>query len=109
VPLLKQNLLWSKSPQGAEQIRKWIVELEADQFLVRERAYINLQQHLEDALGQLKEALPQAAPESQSRIEKLLKIASERTGKSPRNEYARRILKNIDTPQAKALLKELAE
>jgi len=109
VPFLRENLLWSKSPQGMEQIRKWIVELEADQFLVRERAYINLQQHLEDAVGQLKEALPQAAPESQARIEKLLKIGSERTGKSPRNEYARRVLKNIDTPQAKALLKDLAE
>jgi len=109
VPFLRQNLLWSKSPQGMEQIRKWIVELEADQFLVRERAFINLQQHLEDAGGQLKEALPQAAPESQARIEKLLKIAGERAGKSARRENALRVLKNIDTPQAKALLKDLAE
>jgi hypothetical protein len=40
---------------------------------------------------------------------KLLKIGSERSGKSPRNEYARRVLKNIETPQAKALLKDLAD
>jgi hypothetical protein len=62
VPFLRQNLFWSKSPEGMEQVRKWIVELEADRFLVRERAYINLQQHLEDAVGQLKEAIPQARP-----------------------------------------------
>ena len=109
VPFLRKNLLWSKTPEATVQIKKWILELEADRFLVREQAFRSIEQHLEAAIDQLKAELPRAAPESQMRIEELLKIASARAGKSLRMGQALRVLKNIDTPEAKALLKELAQ
>jgi hypothetical protein len=108
VPFLRANLLWSSSPEAKTQIKKWIFELESDQFLVRDQAFRSLQQHLEAAAGQLKSQLPQAPPESQMRIEELLKSSSA-GGKPSRAQQAQKVLKNIGTAEAKAVLKELAE
>jgi hypothetical protein len=109
VPFLRKNLLWSKTPEATAEIKKWILDLEADQFLVRDQAYRSLEQHLEAAIDQLKDELPHAPPESQLRIEQLLKSASALGGKPLRAQQARQVLKNIDTPEAKALLEELAK
>jgi len=108
VPFLRENLLWSSSPQAKAQIKKWIFELESDQFLVRDQAFRSLQQHLEAAADQLKSQLPQAPPESQMRIEELLK-SSNAGCKPSRAQQAQKVLKNIGTAEAKAVLKELAE
>jgi hypothetical protein len=108
VPFLKQRLLASNSPEAKAEIDKWIAQLESDQFLVREQAFRNLQQHLERAVEQLKTALKEAPPESQMRIEQLLKSFSASSGQT-RAGQALKVLKNIDTPQAKAALKELTE
>jgi hypothetical protein len=107
VPFLKKSILASNSPEAKAQINKWIIELESDQFLVRDQAFRNLQQHLATALEQLKGALKEAPPESQMRIEQLLKTPLP-TGPT-RAQQALKVLKNIDTPQARAVLKELAE
>jgi hypothetical protein len=108
VPFIRHNILWSKSPEAQAQIKKWIAELESDQFLMRDQAYRNLQQHLENAIDELKAALQTAPPESQMRIEELLKSFSA-PARPSRAAQALRVLKNIGTPDAKALLKELNE
>jgi hypothetical protein len=108
VPFLRQNILWSKSPEAKAQINKWISELESDQFLVREQAFRSLQQHLETAIDALKAALGPAPPESKMRIEELLRSFSAAAGPT-RAQQALKVLKNIGTPEAKVLLKELTE
>jgi len=108
VPFLKDNLLASRSPQVQAQIKEWIAQLESDQYLVRERAFQNLQQKIEAAAQELKSQLPQAPPESQLRIEELLK-SFKSAPRPSRMELAARVLKTIGTPPAKAILKELAE
>jgi hypothetical protein len=111
VPFLRKRLLWPRSPEAAAQVKKWIVELEAAEFQVRENAYANLLAHLESALGQLKEAVQNAPPESQMRMERLLKIATapRALGKMNRSQLASRILKTINNAESKALLEELAK
>jgi hypothetical protein len=108
VPFLKKCLLSSDSHEAKAQIDRWIVELESDQFLIRQQAYGNLQQHLERAVDQLKAAQKEAPPESQMRIEELLKSTTASTGPT-RSQQACKVLQNINTPEAKAVLKELAE
>jgi len=105
---LRQNVLFSKTSEAQAQVKKWIVELESDQFLTRHAAFENLQQHLDDAIDELKAAQPKAPPESQMRIEELLKSATG-VARPSRAAQVLKVLRNIDTPQAKALLKELSE
>jgi hypothetical protein len=109
VPFLRKILLWSTTPQATAEIKKWILDLESDQFLVRDQAFRSLEQHLEAALDQLKDELPHAPPESQLRIEQLLKSATAAAGKPLRAQQARQVLKNIDTPDAKSLLEDLSK
>jgi hypothetical protein len=108
VPFLRQQLLGTDSPETKAQIKKWIAQLESDQFLVRDQAFRSLQQHLEAAIDLLKAEVKDAPPESQMRIEELLKSASA-SDKPNRSQQARKVLKNIDTAEAKAVLKELGE
>jgi hypothetical protein len=106
VPFLRQTLM--HPPQLNESIRKWILELEADEFLVREKAYRNLEQHLEAAIDQLKKEHPAAPPESQARIEQLLKMATTSSPQSHRISHALRLLKYLNTAESKALLEDFS-
>jgi hypothetical protein len=109
IPFLRKTLLWSRSPEAKNLIAKWIMELEADEFLIRDKAYRNLEQQLESAVDQLKKEHATAPPESQIRIEQLLKLAKAGDKGTIRTDQAIRLLKHLRTPQATAILDELAK
>jgi hypothetical protein len=109
VSFLRKTLLWPRSPEAKGLIERWIIELEADEFRVRDNAFRNLEQHVEAAVDQLKMALPTAMPESQMRIEELLKFASLGGKDTVRAQQARRLLKQMRMPEASAVLDELSK
>jgi hypothetical protein len=109
VPFLRKTLLWPRSPEARDLIDRWIIELEADEFRVRDKAFQNLEQHVEAAVEQLKKNLPDAPPESQIRIQELLKLAYSGGQNSLRTQQAMRLLKHLRTPEATAVLEELSK
>ena len=114
VPFLKGKL--PATGPGArvdpKQFRQWILELDHDSFLVRERASKALRNHLTTAIPLLRKELeqPKITPEVRLRIGQLLKLAAPEDISPERRRlgHAIRVLEHIATPEARSLLTELA-
>ena len=80
VPFLKGKLpATGPGPRvDPKQFRQWILELDHDSFLVRERASMALKNHLTPAIPLLRKELeqPKITPEVRLRIGQLLKLAA---------------------------------
>lgn len=110
VPYLRKALTWAQNPGTAKQIQTWIMELDADSFQARENAARQLGDHLDAAAGALKKTLADgsAAAETCLRIEAILKRGDGAAAGMRRIDEGVRILSYTNTPEAKALLNELA-
>jgi hypothetical protein len=108
VDFLRPTLLIDRSPEAIAQIKKWMVELDADEFQVRERASRMLEQHLDAAAPLLKKELEQVGPEARVRIEELLQKSSVTNLGLRRREKALRALKYMETRPASGLLEDLS-
>jgi hypothetical protein len=73
VPFLRGTLRAFAAESDPQRIRRWIAELDADEFLKREEASRRLAEHLDAAAGLLRQALRQNLPEeARIRITRLL-------------------------------------
>ncbi|HKI38066.1 MAG TPA: sigma-70 family RNA polymerase sigma factor [Gemmataceae bacterium] len=112
VPLLRERFSKSGPVPGAERIAKLIAELDDDEFKVRERASEELEKlgaAADAALHRALESKPSA--EVRKRIEALLAKRSP-AGMSPERLTALRALEVLElagTPEARRLIKSLAE
>ena len=109
VPFLGEMLRGSPSPELLGQIDGWIAELDADDFADREAATRRLEDHVGTAERRLRERLADASPEAAVRIEHLLRAAAGGGQGGDRALPAVRLLRYLGTPQATALLRELAK
>ena len=108
VPFLSEVLSAQPSPtEAAAQVTRWNADLDAPDVMVRERATSRLSDHPE-AVEALRRAHPDAGPEARTRIDHLLQLAAENTRDTARIAKGIRILRYVNTPQAVALLKDLA-
>lgn len=109
VPFLKGKLALPPAKADIEQLRRWIRELDDEQFSVREKASRLLSQHVEAAAPLLEQELTRKpAPEVRTRIQVLLK--ARKGGDSYRERLTKgiRVLEYVETPEAQAALAELA-
>ena len=111
VPFLSRVLSPAPSPplppELAEQVTRWIAELDAPDFAVREAATNRLADHPE-AAGALRRVLDDVSPEARTRIDHLLRTTAANTRDAVRVQKAVRVLRYLGTPDAVALLKDLA-
>jgi hypothetical protein len=112
VPFLSEVLSPAPSPplppEVADQIARWIADLDAPEFTVRERATSRLADHPAAAAALRRAQRDDPSPEARVRIDHLLRAAAANTGGAARVEKAVRILRYLQTPQATALLDDLA-
>jgi hypothetical protein len=110
VPLLKERLKPAR-PADAEQLRRWLADLDSDRFAVREEARKGLEEMGELAAAALRQALVRKpSPEARRRIQVLL---DKLRGPITRPEAVRAlravaVLEDIATPEARRVLEELA-
>lgn len=109
IPFLRKKLAVADGGPGAEQIRKWIRELDADRFVIRNEATKKLTEHLDSAALHLEETLRGTPPpELRQRIEKLLELhKSDSTTELILK--AVRILEYTEKPEARKCLEDLAK
>jgi hypothetical protein len=107
-PFLAEKL--SRDPVGplADDIRRWIRELDADDFRVRASAHAALAAHLEAAATALEAARASASPEVRARVAKLLSARAGRLTERERCERAVRVLELADGPAAARAIQSLA-
>jgi WD40 repeat protein len=94
----------------AENISRWIKDLDNDQFAVRQRAAQDLEDAGELAESALRQTLEQKPSlEVRRRVERLLTtLAQNQSPERLRGLRAVEVLENIGTPEARRSLKELA-
>jgi hypothetical protein len=110
VPFITKALAWPRSAEAAAQVKKWIRQLDADGFEDREGAMRELADHMEAAVGPLKDELEMAAsPEVRRRIEQLLASVKDKPATATRAETAVRLLRYADTAEARQWLAEFAK
>jgi hypothetical protein len=111
LPLVKERFQAARKKPDEKELARLIADLDADAFKVRQRANRELAEAGPDAAAALRAALKgEPTPEAKRRIEELLarigkKIAPPEELRSLR---AVEVLERIGTPQARALLEELA-
>jgi WD40 repeat protein len=110
-PFLAQHLRPEAAPDPAK-LQKLIADLDSDTFRIRERAAKDLQDLGHAAAPTLQKALAaKPAPETTRRIEQLLARKPD-VGNRPdqlRRLRAMQVLERISTPEARQVLKDLAE
>lgn len=112
VPFLKSHLRPAPELAEAQQVARLIAELDSNEFAVRDKAREHLRQLGERAEPGLSEALKNKLPlEARKRIEELLEgvRAAAVFPESLRNLRAVEVLEHIGTPQAREVLKTLAD
>jgi WD40 repeat protein len=108
------SFLESKVPVAAvcdrERLRKWIADLDSDQFAVRQRATQELEALNESAIPELRKALAaQPSVEARRRLEDVLRrLESSPSAEGLRSLRAVEALERIGTPKAQAMLQNLA-
>jgi hypothetical protein len=91
------------------RIQRWIVELDSDIFIQRENAQRQLARLGAEVVDELREALKTTPSlEAKRRLERLLRILPAIDLKSLQRARALEVLERISTPEAAAVLKELA-
>lgn len=111
LPLFEERLPAAGKQLDQPKLAKWIAELDDDSFKVRERASRELALAGKDAADALRQALNRnPSAESKRRIEDLLSRLK-KIGYSQRLRFLRAIevLERIGSPQAKELLRDLAD
>jgi len=108
---LKGHLHPAVSKWDPEQIRRWIADLDSDQFAVRQEAMKKLEQVSEDARPALRRALDsKPSLETRKRLEELLsKPKVLRSGEELRGVRAVEVLEHIGTPGAREVLESLVK
>jgi WD40 repeat protein len=108
------SLLESKVPVAAacdrERLRKWIADLDSDQFAVRQRATQELEALNESAVPELRKALAaQPSVEARRRLEDVRRrLESSPSAEGLRSLRAVEALERIGTPKAQVVLQKLA-
>jgi hypothetical protein len=108
-PFLKDKL--AKAPAGpdAERLRQWILELDDNDFKVRERASERLADHIAAAEALLKQELERdPPPEVRARIEVLLKGRDGAAARPDPVATALQVLEYAEGPEARECLEALA-
>jgi WD40 repeat protein len=111
VPLLRQRLRPLPVPDeaGQRRLRRWVADLDGEDFSTRQRAAEELEKLAEVAAPVLRAALKdRPAPEARRQIERLLAALSAWTGERLRVSRAVAVLEQIATPEARRLLEDLA-
>ena len=112
LPLIKERFRGKRAKPTAAELARFIADLDADAFKVRERATRELAEIGPDAVEALRKALDaDPSPEAKERIERLLKQADKMKDAAPEQLRAARaieVLERIGTPAARDLLRELA-
>jgi HEAT repeat protein len=97
-------------PSDVKRLGQLIADLDNDDFAVRERAQRELERMGEDAAPVLRKALAgKPALEVRRRIESILKMARRLSLETLQVVRAVEVLENIGTPEARELLKSLAD
>jgi WD40 repeat protein len=108
VALLKVRLRPAPEP-NAQQIARWITDLDSDQFAVREKAAEELEQVGKGAAEALRNRLAdKPSVEVCQRIEQLLSKIEQLTPEALQSERAVEVLEQIGTADAKKVLETLA-
>jgi hypothetical protein len=108
-PFLKVKLATAAVGPDAERLRRWVVELDDNDFRVRERASERLADHIAAAEGLLRRELERdPPPEVRARIERLLKGREGATARPDPVLAAVRVLEYADAPEARECLEALA-
>lgn len=111
VPLAEQKLERVR-PADAARVAKLLVDLDSDEFAVRQRAEKELAGYAEGARGALEAARkkPGGSLEYRRRLERLVEAMDDRATNFERVREMRglRVLETIGTPEARKVLRELA-
>ncbi len=94
-----------------EQVRRWLKDLDHDDFAVRERATQELEKHLEVVAPALRQALAAGpSPEVRRRLTPLIETAETAgwSGESLRTLRAIEILERLGLPEGRSVLAKLA-
>jgi hypothetical protein len=111
VPLLKQSLLGRKRPEAA-QIRRWIVDLDSDDFQTREQASRELLKRLAWAEPALRATLAEKPSlEVRKRIDRLLRQSELKvpSAETLRGLRALEVLEHAGTKEARDAVRALTE
>ena len=111
VPLLKRHLLGQKGPERA-RIKRWIADLDSDEFPKRQQASRQLAKHLASAEPALKATLAdRPSLEVQQRIRRLFRQAEQEPppAKTLQGLRALEVLEHAGSKDAEEALRELAE
>src|SRR5262249_40919070 len=95
----------------AEELARLLKDLESDQFAVREKAGRELEKLADAAQPALRQALarPGVSLDLHRRLEAILTSIAEIAGERLRTLRAIEVLERLDTPEARELLKTLAD
>jgi hypothetical protein len=108
-PFLKDKLAKAAAGPDAERLRRWVLELDDNDFRVRERASERLADHIAAAEALLRQELERdPPPEVRSRIELLLKGRSAAAARPDPVAAALRVLEYANGPEARECLQALA-
>ncbi|MGH7223001.1 MAG: hypothetical protein ACRELF_07225, partial [Gemmataceae bacterium] len=98
------------SAADSKKLARWVADLDSDEFTVREKATHELDQLAELAESALRKALAKKPPlEARRRIEQLLEKLHSLPPNRLRLVRAVEVLEHLRTPEARQLLKRLAE
>jgi hypothetical protein len=107
-PFLGRKLAGAAGGADAKQIRRWIAELDDDEFAVREAATKHLAEHIGEAAALLEQALGQGpSVEVRERVKRLL--GARKDEGAGRVRRAVQALEFAGTPEAVRCLEELAK
>jgi hypothetical protein len=108
-PFLKDKLARPAAGRDAERLRQWIIELDDNDFKVRERASERLADHIAAAEALLKQELERdPPPEARARIERLLKGRDAAAARPDPIAAALRVLEYAEDPEARECLEAVA-
>jgi hypothetical protein len=109
VKLLREKLKPVEKVE-AKTIRKWIRELDDDNFATREEAQKSLEKLGDRAAGFLRAALQQSpSAEARARLTRLLEALATLTADQLRHQRAVEVLERIGNDPAKAIVADLAQ
>lgn len=108
-PFLKESLTAKKKLGDAKLLKGWIKDLSDDRYVVREKAFRALAEHVDEAAGLLKAELLRGPPlEVQRRVELLLRRRIQNLTDLERWQTGIKALEYIKTPAALECLSQLA-